>query len=210
MTTQPTNPQSLQQAPPIERLCARDREAVAQWFRANADPVYAFVLRRAGGDRDLTADVVQETFVRALNSLDNYDPARGTMLTWLVLIARNCLKQALRQQNRQETGTDDWQQVDGQVLGAYAGLETQVLPEDVVDRQETAETVRIALATVPAGYRNVLQNYYYHERSIREIAASQGTTEGAIKSLLHRARLAFKDAFLAVAQTLHDATQRGG
>lgn len=209
MTTQPTDPLASQQAPPVERLYARDRQAVAQWFQAYADPVYAFVLRRAGGDRDLAADVVQETFVRALDSLDDYDPARGAMLTWLVLIARNCLKQALRQRNRREAYSA-WEQVDGQVLGTYARLDSQLLPEEVVARQETAETVRVALAAMPAGYRDVLQDYYYREQSVKDIADSQRTTEGAIKSLLHRARLAFKDAFLAVAQTLHDAAQRGG
>jgi RNA polymerase sigma-70 factor (ECF subfamily) len=209
MSTQPTDPLTWQQVP-VERLQARDRQAVEAWFQAYADPMYAFVLRRVGGDRDLAADVVQETFVRALDSMTDYDPARGPMLTWLLLIARNSLKQALRQRNRQQTGWDGWKHVDGQVLAAYARLDSHPLPEEVVARQETAESARCALGTMPPGYRDVLHCYYYQDQSVRQIAASQGMTEGAVKSLLHRARLAFNDAFLAVARTLCDAAHRGG
>jgi RNA polymerase sigma factor (sigma-70 family) len=76
------------------------------------------------------------------------------------------------------------------------------LPEEIVVRQETKELVGLALANMPDNYRQVLREHYFERRSLRDLANTHQTTEGAIKSLLHRARLAFKTGFLAIADAL--------
>lgn len=194
----------------LSLLKQRDPTAVARWFGQYADAVYAFAWRRVSRNPDLAADVVQETFLRALNGIDGYDPARGAMLTWLLLIARNCVADAWRHRRRHETGNDAWEQIDAGLLEACRHLQTQPLPEDVVASQEMADLVRIAMAGIPADYREVLDGRYYRQDSLAQMALRRGCTEGAIKSLLHRARLALKDALLAVTQTLQDAARRKG
>ncbi len=191
-------------------LAQRDPAALTQWFEAYADVVYAFAFHRLSRDPDLAADVVQEVFLQALDGIGNFDPARGAMLTWLVLIARNCIADVRRQRQRYETGADAWERIDNRLLEACRQIRTHPLPEDVVTSEETAQMVRVAMASIPADYCEVLEGRYYREETLSQIALRRSSTEGAVKSLLHRARLALKDAFLAVTQTLHDASQRGG
>jgi len=44
---------------------------------------------RTLGDRGLAEDAVQETFLRASHAADRFDPALGSLRTWLFAIARN-------------------------------------------------------------------------------------------------------------------------
>ena len=44
--------------------------------------------------------MVQETFLSALERIDQFDDKRGTMLTWLKYTARNCIRAALRDRAR--------------------------------------------------------------------------------------------------------------
>ena len=57
----------------------------------------------------------------------------------------------------------------------------------------------MTLLNIPGNYQDVLRQRYYHDRPLSQIAQSLKTTEGAVKSLLHRARLAFRETFVALA-----------
>jgi len=60
-------------------------------------------------------------------------------------------------------------------------------------------------------YQQVLTMHYIEQRPLKEIAASHGLSEGAIKSLLYRARLAFKTAFVTFADALEvEPSMQGG
>ena len=67
----------------------------------------------------------------------------------------------------------------------------------------------MALSNLPGSYRSALRQHYFEQRSLREMAATSGSTESAVKSLLHRARLAFKAAFQTIAESLHDRPAAG-
>jgi len=188
-----------------EIVLLRDRqpEAIERWFLRNADAVYTFVFYRLGRDEELATDVVQQTFTTALEKIEEYDPQRGTMLAWLTTLSRNCIRQALRQAGRFEGHCDLWENVDRTLLAAYGKIATLALPEHAVERAETAELVQMALSSIPGNYQQVLRQRYYQDRPVKEIACTCGMTEGAVKSLLHRARLAFKTAFQTLAESMH-------
>jgi RNA polymerase sigma-70 factor (ECF subfamily) len=81
-------------------------------------------------------------------------------------------------------------------LQAYEQIATEPLPDEILEREETVELVRMTLANIPGNYKVVLTEHYYHQKGLREIAVSMGVSEGAIKVMLHRAREAFKAAFV--------------
>lgn len=174
-----------------------------RWFLAHADGVYAFVFFRVGKDRSLATDVVQDTFTAALEKIELYEPRRGTMLAWLTYTARNCIRKALKEKQRYRQLVDRWQATNGELREASRRLDVSPLGEDVLERQETAELVQMTLSSLPRRYRNVLRDHYSRRRSLRQVAASEGLSEGAVKSLLHRARRAFKVSFRTLGAACH-------
>jgi RNA polymerase sigma-70 factor (ECF subfamily) len=192
-------------------LHLRRSDAVESWFRAYADALYTFVFYRVGRNEEVAADVAQETFVTALDKIESFDPERGDMLPWLTYIARNCIRKALRQHRQFATTDDLWDEVDRCLLVAFSTLAKEPLPDEVLERQETAELVRMALSNLPLRYQRAIEKRYFEQLSLRQIAAAEELTEGAVKSLLHRAKAAFQVAFESITETLADrgATERG-
>ena len=131
------------------------------------------------------------------------------MTTWLSYIARNCIRTVLRRAGKDEAvGTAE--HVDGQMLSAFRNVGSSPLPADILQRRETRELVAAALSKLRCEYREVLIDRYYEQRPVKAIARSRGVTEGAVKSLLHRARQAFRNAFVNGAEAMmQDADSRG-
>ena len=163
-------------------LKKRKPEAVERWFLEHADGIYTFIFYRAGRDPELAADVVQETFLTALRKMDDYDPERGTMRTWLTFIAKNCVRTALRREGRYETSTAFWENLDRKLLSTYRSLATTPLPDEVLESEETVEMVQLTLSSIPGNYRKALLDHYQQKKSLKEIARLEGTTEGAVKT----------------------------
>jgi len=185
----------------IRQLRERRPLAVERWFLEHADALYTFIFYRVGRDEELATEVVQETFLAALERIADYDRERGPMLPWLTYTARNCIRKALKERGRLRSLGDRWEVIDRKLLAAYSELATTPLPDEVLEREETAELVQMTLSNLPDNYRNALRQHYCLQRSLREIAGTLGVTEGAVKSLLHRARLAFKAAFETIAES---------
>lgn len=80
---------------------AGDREAFAMLYERVGSALYSWVaLRLPAPLRGVVGpeDVLQEVWMRALSSLTNYDPARGSFRRWMIQIAKHSLLDALRRQ----------------------------------------------------------------------------------------------------------------
>jgi RNA polymerase sigma-70 factor (ECF subfamily) len=205
------NRTTTQSEPEIDfrRLRRRDKEEVVRWFDTYSDPVYGFIFYRVGRDDDLAGDVAQETFVTALETIDRFDPRRGEMFPWLTHIARNCIRKTLRRRGREDILPDFWKTVDHKLARAIIGIGSDIFPEELLVRKETAELVRMALTNLPLRYQLALRRRYFEELSLHEIAALEGINEGAMKVLLHRARLAFRTAFETISASILDGQGKG-
>lgn len=82
-----------------------DEPAATAFVRRFQSPVYglAFAVTRDSG---LAEDVSQEAFVRAWRAAGNYDPRRGSVLTWLLTITRNAAIDAIRTKRPAPVGED--------------------------------------------------------------------------------------------------------
>lgn len=180
----------------LERLRQRRPDAVRAWFEAYFAVVHGFVRRRVATCPGLADDVTQDTFLVALRQIRDFDPGRGAMLPWLTYIARNCARKALRGVRPQ-----DAVDFDGAGVEAYPDLAAERVPEDLLDQAETVDRVHAALSTLAPHHQRVLESHYLLGQALKDIAEAGATTVPAVKSLLHRARLAFKAAFEAVGQS---------
>jgi RNA polymerase sigma-70 factor (ECF subfamily) len=186
------------------RALSGDSEAVRAFAEAMLPPLYHFCLYRVGKDCHRCEEVVQETLVRALNQLAQYDPKRSNnnIFPWLTGLARNEISRVLSRDRKSLSLDELWQRMDRELLVLFEKLESEPLAEDLLEREETREMVNVAMSQLPPNYREALQAKYIEGSSVREMADHGHTTEKAVESLLTRARQAFRATFLALCRTL--------
>jgi RNA polymerase sigma-70 factor (ECF subfamily) len=187
----------------LEQLRQRNPSAIETWFAAYVRAVHGFVRGRVAACPDLADDVTQDTFLTALRQIEDYDPDRGAMLPWLTYTARNCARKALRQRARIVGSVDA---AEPSLAELHQPLDTAPLAEELLMREETLERVHATLSCLSPAHQRILESRYILQQSLDEIAATQATTVAAVKSRLHRARLAFKARFEAGTDLEREAT----
>ncbi len=138
--------------------------------------LYAFLYRMTG-DPHLAEDLMQDTFVRALQASAKYQP-QGRLSAWLFAIALNLTKDHWRKTYRQPT--EDCLPIDRhKPIGSV---------EDEVETAITAEGVREALLTLPFEQRAPLILFYYHDMTYEDIANCLVIPIGTVRSRIHNAK----------------------
>jgi RNA polymerase sigma-70 factor (ECF subfamily) len=130
-------------------------------------------------DTDLAADLVHDTFIRAMERGDQY--RGGSLKSWLRRILHNLAIDRVRRSSREivvEEVEEKWQADD------YT-----VDPAVVAERVQTREELEDALLRVPFGYRTVVVLHDVEQWKVREIAELQGISLPAAKQRLRRGRM---------------------
>jgi RNA polymerase sigma-70 factor (ECF subfamily) len=149
----------------------RDPARFAELYQANFERVYAYVVRRVR-DRHLAEDVTSEVFQEALAHLRRYEWRGVPFAAWLFRIAANAIADRAGRAAR-EHGTP----------APEAGDD----PEPARERDEELARLYRRVRDLPADQRRVIEMRFTQEKSIREIAAELGKSEGAVKQLQFRA-----------------------
>lgn len=178
--------------------------AVAALADGMLAPLYRFCLYRVGRNPHLCEEVVQETLLRALRNLRQYDPprAQGNIFPWLTGLARNEIHRVLAREKASVSLESLWARMDRELLDLYARLDSEPFGEELLLREETRELVNATMAQLPPHYREALEAKYVSGKSVRAMAESGRTTEKAVESQLTRARKAFRATFLALTRNL--------
>jgi RNA polymerase sigma-70 factor (ECF subfamily) len=163
----------------IERYRAGDANVVETLVRAHQQDVFRLALSIL--DDPAEADeAAQDSFVAALNALDNYR-GEAAFSTWLYRITVNVCRGRLRQRRSRhrlrETLTG---------LFRLAGLPPR--PEDAALQRERDSALWRAVRALDDRHRLPLVLYYYHDLPTAEIAQVLGISEGTVHSRLHTAR----------------------
>lgn len=185
----------------LRDAAAGDNSALVRFYEAHVDGLYAFVLARVGRDRNLAEDVVQETFLRALGRTQDYKPERGSLAVWLAWLSRNAIRDSLREHRRSTQLRASAAAIDATMMQIFQALERAPLSDELLARAETRELVSATIAALPRRYRDALSSKYVREDSLLMLAHKLEITEVAAKSLLARARKAFRSTFVALAAT---------
>lgn len=181
-----------------------DSEAITRLAGGAMGPLYRFCFYRVGRNRHLCEEVVQETLLRAIRELPQYEPARakGNIFGWLTGLARNEIRRALSREPAAASLETLWARMDRELREIYARLESEPLGDEVLEREETREMVGATMSQLPSHYREALEAKYVAGKSVREMAAAWSMSEKAVESQLTRARKAFRAAFVALARNL--------
>lgn len=181
-----------------------DEAAIKLLVQNVLQPLYSFCLYRVGKNQHWCEEVVQETMMRALRDLANYDPPRASnnIFPWLTGLARNEIQRVLAREKATASLQTLWANLDHELLGLYAKLESEPFDDELLQREETRELVNATMAQLPDHYRETLEEKYLHGKSQREMAERRHVSEKALESQLTRARNAFRVTFLALSRHL--------
>src|SRR4030065_419513 len=162
-----------------------DRHAWLQLYEAYAEPVWRNISRLTTGDSVAVADLVQETFLAAARSARNFRPDRGTLWVWLWTIARRQVALYYRKQKPEivlSRARQWWTGLDGE---KFDWIDAKAdMPPDILESQELAVLVRLALSKLPGHYKNLLLAKYVDSRQAEEIAEQMDCSEAAVRSKL--------------------------
>lgn len=184
---------------------AGDRSAIERFYEEHVDGLYTFIYYRVGRDTALAEDVVQETFAIAMSRQADYDPARGSVGSWLTVLSRNVIRDHLRAHTRSDQLATTWERIDATLAQTFASMAERPLPGEVLEREETRDLVHMAIANLPDQYRIALTRKYVDGESLETLAGEFGISVDATKSLLARARRAFRDTFATVSASFSEA-----
>ena len=166
------------------RLAAGDERALAEVFDGLARSVYGSALRVLG-DNSAAQDVVQDVFVELWTHPDRYDPAAGTLRTYLTVLARHRAVDLVRSELRRVARQERSYRLTPAPPANGAG--------DVVLAAETAGLVRAAVQQLPASQRQVVELAYFEGLTCRQVAHAVGIPEGTAKSRLRLALAKLED-----------------
>ena len=184
----------------LRSMLAGDEEALALLYRRRQGNVYRFALQMCGS-KSIAEDVTQEVFLFLMREGHVFDPARGSLSSFLLGVARNHVLRRLRvDQLLTPIGedTDDEQSFVASMPG-----DSDLGPLNDLARTETIELVRKAVLSLPPKYREVVVLCELQDVSYVEAAEVLGCAIGTVRSRLHRAR-ALLLAKLSPAEQLED------
>src|SRR3954471_31726 len=174
---------SVEAANELREALASD-DAFDRWYRRTVPRVYSYVLSRCGGDTGLAEDLTQQTFVAAIDQGAALE-GRSEIVPWLCGIARHKLADHFRSMERQ-----DRRRMELEVRQIRLEQDAVVRP-GLDDRVAIAE----ALRSLPPADQAVLAFVVLDGLSVGEAGRLMHRSEGATRSLLHRARERFRQAY---------------
>src|SRR5262245_2193874 len=168
----------------VTLLRTGDEIAFVTLYRRRQKNIYRFALRMSGSEA-VAEDVTQEVFMTLIREDGHFDPSRGSFTAYLYGIARN---HVLRRIEKDRPLLSIGDQSEGGEKPLPEGLIDLADPLNDLTRRETIETVRQAVLSLPAHYREVVVLFDLHELSYNETAEVLGCAVGTVRSRLHRAR----------------------
>jgi RNA polymerase sigma-70 factor (ECF subfamily) len=169
----------------MRSFAAGDGGAAERLYDLYASRIYGLGLVMLGNEA-AAEDLVQDTFVKVWRNADRYDPARGSLDTWILLMARNLAIDALRRR----------------VLDARTLEKTKPRdesdpskgPEELAETGDLAERARRAMAALSDGQRAALELAYFGGKTSAEVAELEGIPLGTAKTRIRTALLKLRES----------------
>ncbi len=158
----------------LRQVTDRQPEALGILYNRYASTLLALGRRILGSVSD-AEEILQEVFLHVWNHASRYDPARSSVSTWLILIARSRAIDRLRTRKVVERTHESSAQANPVEHASPEGVETVFL-------QERRERVQQELSKLPPEQKQVLEMAFYQGLSQSEIAARADLPLGTVKT----------------------------
>ena len=175
----------------LGRLSSGDGDAAASLYDRHARAIYSLVLRILDDEGD-AEDVVQEVFAQAWRQAARYDPSRGAVGAWLLVMARTrAIDKRRARRARSGPQTVDDRAIEEMPSGA-ADAASQVIDA------EQARRIQRALGELPLLQRLAIELAYYEGLTQREIADRLEEPLGTVKTRIRLGLLKLRETLAEV------------
>ena len=158
-----------------------EKEAYAVLIKRYQKPLFNLMLRTTLNSED-ALDLTQETFVRAYEKLDRFNPA-NRFFPWLYTIGLNLARDFLRKKRVRESRLDE-------IRKNQHGLSITSNPEpNEVDEFLALNHIQEALATLPLESREAVMLRFHEDMPMKDVAKILGISVSGAKMRIHRALL---------------------
>ncbi len=183
----------------VAALKAGDREAFSEVYRRHN----AAMVRLAGSilrNRASAEEVTQDAWVSVLRKIDSFE-GRSLLAGWIFTILANAARSRARRDGRSVSFNDGLSGGDG-LADAFDGtgrwvqvpeLWEEITPERIVAGRGVLEHVRDAIDALPEAQRAVLTLRTQQGLEASEVCTILEISEGNMRVLLHRARVAVRN-----------------
>ncbi len=176
-------------------LCQGQDFALAELVRRYQNDIFRFCLHYLR-ESDAARDMAQETFVRVYTARSRFDPGRK-FRPWVLCIARNlCLNELKRRKTVPMDALEDHMasgRHDGGDILRFSGQG----PDEALMAGERREVLARALDRLNPESRELVVLRFFQRMSAREIADIVGSTEGAVRTKLHRVLGGLRERYAA-------------
>lgn len=158
-------------------ILRREETALGQLYDATASKLYGLARTILGNTAD-AEEVVCDVYVQVWQSASSFDPERGSVLAWLLIVCRSRSLDLLRQRRSR-----------AQVVGAATALAEEMSedgPEDLLRQIQEGTAVHRALAQLSPLRRQLVAMAFFRGMSHQEIAVAVQLPVGTVKSHLRR------------------------
>lgn len=171
----------------VERMIAGDESALSTLYDRYSGMLFSMLVRILK-DTSAAEEILQDLFLQLWRNPSRFDPSRGSLPAWLLVIGRNRAISRLRSRERREVSDDS------------EGFSMESIPspgniEEEAQRSQLAQRLKSAMATLPPEQREAVELAYFEGMSQTEIAARTGSPLGTVKSRVRAAMQSLKDKF---------------
>ncbi|RFZ85547.1 sigma-70 family RNA polymerase sigma factor [Mucilaginibacter terrenus] len=169
----------------VVKARAGSQKAYADLMHRYKDSIYFMVLKMVNNKED-AMDLTVETFAKAFEKLDKYQP-EFAFSTWLFRVATNNCIDFIRKKKLNTQSIHGMIDEEGEEKPLQIKADTLNPEESSIKKQQTEE-LKLLIESLPPRYRNLITLRYFDELSYEEIAQQLDLPLGTVKAQLFRAR----------------------
>lgn len=159
----------------LARVVQKDESALAALYDRYSGLVYAEASRILR-DKGAAEEILQDIFYQVWPTAEKFDPQRGSLAGWLLVVARN---RAISKLRRRSVSGDD--ELNENAVSCLFNLESAASQNQLLGR------VRGAMENLPGGQREAIELAYFEGMTHSEIASKTGEALGTVKTRIRSA-----------------------
>jgi RNA polymerase sigma-70 factor (ECF subfamily) len=168
----------------MRAFARRDPGAASELYGRFAPRIFGLGMVMLG-NASQAEDLVQDTFVKVWRTAGSYDPSRGSVDTWILLIARSLAVDLLRRRV-----------LETRTMAAESAREESLEagPEEHAETRDLSERARRAMGALSPGQRAALELAYFGGKTSAEVAELEGIPVGTAKTRIRTALFRLREA----------------